>query len=146
MVQPITQADLEKRRKYIRNYMRRKYKENPEKAIKYKRDYNNRNPGKKFRWQVIAQLRRDGVPQSEIEKAIVRRQSFEKQCPICKVQETDEIKPKWNIDHCHATKIFRDILCWKCNAALGLINDNITILQAMIEYIQRFKTSENLEK
>ena len=118
--------------------MRKRYAANPTKAIKYKRDYNNANPEKKFRWQVISHLRRDGVSDVEIEKALKRWYSFERKCPICKVQDGDEFKPTWNIDHCHATKLFRDILCWKCNAALGLINDNIEILKAAIQYIQKF--------
>lgn len=131
--------DIEQRRKYLREYMRERYAEDPEKAIKYKRDYNNAHPKKKFRWQTISHLRRDGVSDSEIERALKRWYSLKKKkCPICEVKETKKIKPKWNFDHCHASKIFRDIICWKCNSALGLVNDNIKTLERMIKYLKKF--------
>lgn len=43
------------------------------------------------------------------------------------------------IDHNHKTQKVRDLLCGSCNRALGLIKEDISILQAMIEYIERHK-------
>lgn len=40
-------------------------------------------------------------------------------------------------DHCHATGKFRGWLCMKCNTALGLVGDNIELLQKMIDYLKR---------
>ena len=119
--------------------MRKRYAKDPAKAIKYKRDYNNANPKKKFRWQTISHLRRDGVSDQEIERALRRWYSFKRICPICGAKRRGKVKPKWNFDHCHKTKKFRDIICWKCNAALGLINDDIKILRSMIQYLKKFR-------
>ena len=39
------------------------------------------------------------------------------------------------VDHCHKTGKVRGILCHRCNRAMGVIGDNISTLQAMIEYL-----------
>jgi len=40
-------------------------------------------------------------------------------------------------DHCHKTGKFRGWLCMKCNTALGLVNDDIELLQKMIKYLSK---------
>lgn len=40
-------------------------------------------------------------------------------------------------DHDHQTGEFRGWLCMKCNTALGLVGDDITILNKMINYLKR---------
>jgi len=52
-------------------------------------------------------------------------------CQICNVELTKKC-----IDHCHSTNKVRGVLCNNCNTALGLVGDNIIILQSMIEYLQ----------
>lgn len=41
------------------------------------------------------------------------------------------------VDHCHATGIIRGLLCRKCNAALGLVNDSLATLNAMVSYLSK---------
>lgn len=54
-------------------------------------------------------------------------------CPCCSI-----VLPfhKECIDHNHSTGRVRGILCGKCNAALGLANDNIETLRGMIAYLE----------
>lgn len=62
-------------------------------------------------------------------------------CAICKYPEIvtrGGIVRELAADHNHTTKKLRGLLCAKCNAALGLVRENTTILQSMIEYIQRY--------
>lgn len=40
-------------------------------------------------------------------------------------------------DHDHKTGEFRGWLCIKCNTALGLVNDDVEILQKLIDYLER---------
>ena len=51
-------------------------------------------------------------------------------CQICNVELIKKC-----IDHCHSTNKIRGVLCNNCNTALGLVGDNVSTLQAMIEYL-----------
>lgn len=55
-------------------------------------------------------------------------------CAICKVSES-ELNHTLNIDHCHTTEKVRGLLCKACNQCLGLIDDNITTLNNLINYL-----------
>ena len=55
-------------------------------------------------------------------------------CAIC----GNEGNGKWKklcVDHCHKTGKVRKLLCHHCNTALGLVGDNVSTLQKMIEYL-----------
>jgi Recombination endonuclease VII len=41
------------------------------------------------------------------------------------------------VDHDHRTGKVRALLCHRCNAALGHVNDNITKLRGLIDYLQQ---------
>ncbi len=41
------------------------------------------------------------------------------------------------LDHCHRTGKFRGWLCFKCNAAIGALGDNIEGLQRAIDYLRK---------
>ena len=43
------------------------------------------------------------------------------------------------IDHCHETGVVRGLLCQYCNTALGLVEDDIGILENMIKYLKESK-------
>jgi hypothetical protein len=54
-------------------------------------------------------------------------------CAIC---PTDITGPKAaHVDHCHATKKVRGILCLECNTGLGKFKDSIELLAKAIEYL-----------
>lgn len=62
-------------------------------------------------------------------------------CKICgKAESSFEPKSGKNrklaVDHCHATKKIRGLLCSKCNTALGNFKDDIGLLTKAIEYIK----------
>lgn len=67
---------------------------------------------------------------------------LEKQQALCAICSTD--KPagrhnQWHIDHDHKTGIIRALLCSKCNALLGMANDDPAILRAAADYIESHK-------
>jgi len=72
-------------------------------------------------------------------------QKCNNKCEICNKEETTEYFVKdnaprvkvLNVDHCHSTNKVRGILCAKCNKALGLVHEDTTILENMIQYIKK---------
>lgn len=40
------------------------------------------------------------------------------------------------LDHCHTSGKVRGILCFHCNTALGHVNDDISLLEKMVEYLK----------
>lgn len=57
-------------------------------------------------------------------------------CKICGKEEGASRMEKFVVDHCHTKGNVRGIICGKCNTALGLVNDDTTILQNMISYLK----------
>lgn len=43
------------------------------------------------------------------------------------------------LDHCHETGKIRGLLCTSCNRGIGLLKDNITLLENAVEYLRKFK-------
>jgi recombination endonuclease VII len=41
------------------------------------------------------------------------------------------------VDHDHQTRKVRGLLCFNCNSALGFVEDDILVLRAMIEYLEK---------
>jgi hypothetical protein len=54
-------------------------------------------------------------------------------CKICGVEL--ELGRNVHLDHCHATKIVRGILCNRCNLMIGLARDNPLTLRAAAAYL-----------
>lgn len=67
-----------------------------------------------------------GISQTEFEKMHKRQKG---RCAICNA------KTKLTVDHDHKTTQVRGLLCLKCNAALGMLADSISNLQAAIFYL-----------
>lgn len=64
-------------------------------------------------------------------------QDQENKCAICNIHKDDLGGGRVNldVDHCHETGKIRGLLCPNCNKALGLLKDNINIVQKMTEYL-----------
>jgi hypothetical protein len=53
-------------------------------------------------------------------------------------------RKRFHVDHDHVTNAVRGLLCWRCNAALGNLDENITVLARMIAYLTAHTPSERL--
>jgi hypothetical protein len=74
-------------------------------------------------------------------KAIVKKQKGK--CAICGAKSSG--KRNLHIDHCHATGIVRGLLCGKCNTAIGMVNENISLLRKAYRYLLRFQRKQYRE-
>ena len=57
-------------------------------------------------------------------------------CAICGKHQS-ELNLRLNIDHCHKTGKIRGLLCGNCNTSLGLLKENIGVLNNAIKYLKR---------
>jgi hypothetical protein len=61
-------------------------------------------------------------------------------CAICKKSESatiNNVTKSLAVDHCHNTNKVRGLLCSRCNTALGLLKDDISVVKNMINYLQK---------
>lgn len=64
-------------------------------------------------------------------------------CAICKMPETKFNKRlncffKLSVDHDHLTGKVRGLLCHNCNAGIGNLRDNISLLENAVSYLKSF--------
>lgn len=57
-----------------------------------------------------------------------------KQSGKCNICELPMLKPQ--VDHCHATKKVRGLLCQLCNTNLGRFKDSVKLLRAAITHLE----------
>lgn len=65
---------------------------------------------------------------------MLEKQNF--RCAICNTHESEALRSKLFVDHCHSTGKIRSLLCHNCNTALGHTKEDINRLEAMIAYIK----------
>lgn len=58
-------------------------------------------------------------------------------CDICKQPETYGRASFLSVDHCHNTNEIRGLLCNNCNRAIGLLKDDITVLENAVKYLKK---------
>lgn len=102
---------------------------------KYKKAINKRNYQLKYNkdWHKYYHLfRKYNLTREQFESKLQLQLNA---CVICK-QEFDESK-RISVDHNHQTNVVRDLLCYKCNSILGLLNDDEDLVWNVLEYIKR---------
>ena len=123
-----------------RNESTKKWAEkDKERALKIRREnrrnYVKRHPDRVKETQKYAQIKNlYGLTRYEYEQLL---EDYLYKCAICDKEN------KLTIDHCHASNKIRGILCNKCNAALGMVNDSLEILKAMIAYLEYHREASN---
>lgn len=121
-------ADVEKRRAYMLEY----HKKNKAKEKQKRKDRYKANPAK-----YVAQQRRYYYGVSE-EQTTVLFAAQGNCCAICKTMVPSG-KGGWHLDHNHADKTVRGLLCHHCNCGLGFFKDEALLLDAAASYLRRYE-------
>jgi len=59
-------------------------------------------------------------------------------CAIC--NQTCRTGRELAVDHNHTTNRVRDLLCYRCNTVLGLVEEDLEILSCMMDYLERHRS------
>jgi hypothetical protein len=81
-----------------------------------------------------------GISYEERDQLLVKQGNC---CAACGATEPGSQKG-WHVDHSHRTGAIRGVLCATCNIALGQVNDSVTRLQQLIDYLR--KSNDYLER
>ncbi len=112
--------------------------ENPEKIKNSRDQWREKNPDKRMEYSkkyvesgkhMTSRLKcHYGITNEEYAELLEKTNS---KCYICK-----KLLSKPCVDHDHTNGQVRGILCSNCNLAIGLLYDNIEILQSAIDYLK----------
>jgi len=80
--------------------------------------------------------RKFGVDYKWYEKKLKEQHNV---CDICKKELDSNRYDKLAVDHCHSTNKLRGLLCTQCNTSLGLLKENITTINNMLKYLNKYK-------
>ena len=119
------------------NASNREWREkNPKNATQKSQIWREKNPIKSQELNRKKLLQKYGLTIKEWEEL------FDKQngtCAICNLPETlidRGTLRRLSVDHCHSTGKVRALLCSKCNKAIGLLNDDLTLLNKAVSYLE----------
>jgi len=84
--------------------------------------------------RVKASQRNHAAPTCDPETFLEIWNSANGACSICQKTEADGIA--LCVDHCHDTGTIRGILCNNCNAGIGMLGDDVAMLEKAISYLQ----------
>ena len=100
--------------------------------IEYAKTYRAKNSDKiKALNRSTGLIRNAGVTVSTFEKLLKQQRNV---CAICK--KSNNINRHLSVDHNHANKNIRGLLCNNCNRGLGAFFDNSKLLRAAIHYLE----------
>lgn len=127
-------AERQKRKEYQAQYRKTAgYKQAQEK-------YRSSDKGRQAAQRQLRgnQLRRYGLTIDEYNTKLNEQNGV---CAICGGEQIEGYA--MSVDHDHKTGAVRDLLCIRCNTALGAVNDSITQLKCMITYLEKHKNTVN---
>ena len=88
----------------------------------------------RIRWVCSIRMKY-GVEPEEYERLLAEQKGV---CAICKQPETRKLRgniARLSVDHNHLSGRIRGLLCSKCNTAIGLINEDMELLERIRQYL-----------
>lgn len=120
---------------YIRNKetrlnYRKSYYENNKEVIREKqKKYNDQHKDRK---RDLVYQKTYGITLDSYLKMVVDQDCS---CAICNTHQNN-LDRRLHVDHNHINGKVRSLLCHNCNTAIGLMKEDTTLLQKMIDYLK----------
>lgn len=142
-------------KEHVREYQKKWVAENKEHVKQYEKDNIESRRESKKKYMQKHRKQNPGLYESEAHKKMIKNSTlkgkygitleeydkmfFEQdyRCAICDTHQ-DDCKSVLVVDHCHKTIKLRKLLCRKCNALLGMCNDDRQILAKAIKYLDKW--------
>lgn len=105
--------------------------QNKEKRLEISKKSYEKNKNKNHLKNYIREAKRK-YRISEIEYSDMLSNQSNK-CATC---GKEEINKRLAIDHCHKSGKIRGLLCYNCNRAIGLLNDDVDVMKNIIKYLE----------
>ncbi len=89
-------------------------------------------------WRMQSLKRKFGITVEDYERMWDDQRGL---CAICDKPETKVVKGRLNwlsVDHNHDTGAVRGLLCSRCNAGIGWMQDDPELLRAAANYLDRY--------
>lgn len=106
---------------------KRSYEKRKDKQREYSLEYSRKYAAEIAEKSLRKQIRRHGLSFYEFDELRNRG------CAICR-KEFSSVNPCF--DHDHLTGEFRGLLCTNCNAAIGLLGDDLKSVRRAVAYLQ----------
>lgn len=106
-------------------------KKNPGRAAVACRLWRKNNPEKHLQYE---RKRKYGITLAQYEAMLIAQH---RRCASCGDPFNDAKNTQPHVDHCHATKKVRGVLCYHCNVGIGLFKDSPMRLLLAIRYLQK---------
>lgn len=122
-----------------KEYQRKNYADNIDKRRAYDKE-RSKTPERRRQNKSSALKIKYGLPYEEYQAMWNRQNGL---CEICS-RPLLEIRGSKGaaVDHDHATGKVRDILCGRCNSVIGFCEEDVTLMQKFIGYVEKHKTQE----
>lgn len=88
-----------------------------------------------WKWWLKSQY---GITPEQFTRMMIQQQG---RCAICSTAFGEGQGKAPYVDHCHENGTLRELLCSRCNVALGHADDSPERLQAMADYIRKHRTN-----
>lgn len=122
----------ENNKEYLKEYRKQHYQENKVEIDRKNREWlmNNKDTPEYKRFLRDQHFKQEYGIGLEVVESMKADQNY--LCAICK-NKSDRL----HVDHNHDTGKVREMLCHKCNTALGMFHENINTLEEAIRYLQK---------
>lgn len=108
------------------------HRKNKDKVKKQRKEYCSR-PEIQIKRKEQLLIKKYNLTMDEYNKTLIKQGN---KCGICLKEFTGIYPMIVCVDHNHSNNKVRGLLCYFCNAAIGMFSDNITILNNAINWIE----------